>query len=95
MSRSNLEIYLNILEAIERHGSLSITGIMYETNLNNKIGKGYIDFLTTNELVDVVNLNKKRSSYTLTPKGVLLLKIFKRLKSAFQLKEEELKPSLF
>jgi predicted transcriptional regulator len=95
MPRSNLEIYLSILEALEAHNSLTITGITYETNLNNRIGKGYIDFLATNELVNVIPINKKRSSYTLTPKGVFLLNVFRRLKNAIGLNKEELKTSLF
>lgn len=95
MPRSNLEIYLNILEALAEYNSLNLTNIMYEANLNNKTVKGYIDFLVTNELVNVTSLNKKRSSYTLTPKGVFLLNVFRRLKNSFELNKEELKTSLF
>jgi predicted transcriptional regulator len=90
MPRSNLEIYVNILEVLAAHNSLNLTSIMYEANLNNKTAKGYIDFLVTNELVNVTSLNKKRSSYMLTPKGNLLLKMFRKLKNTFKLEDNPL-----
>ncbi len=92
MPRSNLEIYVDILESLIAKSPLNISAIMRKSNLNSTTVNQHLDLLVTKQLVDKSN-HKKRVFYSITPKGTLMLKNFVKIKEAFQIEEKDL--SLF
>lgn len=93
MRRSKLEMHVGILKALARHGPLKLTHIMYEANVNCSILKQYLDFLVQHNLVEGQTLHKTRVVYTITERGITVLKYFRELDSALQITEEAQKIS--
>ena len=93
MRRSKLEMYVDILKALARHGPLKLTHIMYKANVNCSVLKQYLDFLTQHNLVEEQTLHKKRNKtrvvYAITERGRTVLKYFRELNNALQITEEE------
>jgi predicted transcriptional regulator len=82
MRRAKLEIQIDILKALARHGPLKLTHIMYKANVNcNALGQ-YLDFLIQQNLVEKQTLNKKRVVYAITERGRTILKYFREISSA-------------
>jgi predicted transcriptional regulator len=92
MRRSKLEMYIDILKVLARHGPLKLTHIMYKANINCSVLKQYLDFLIRQNLVEEQTLlkkrNKKRVVYATTERGRTVLKYFRELNSALQITEE-------
>jgi len=92
MRRSKLEMYIDILKALARHGQLKLTHIMYKANVNCSTLKQYLDFLIQHNLVEEQTLHKKRNKkrvvYAITERGLTVLKYFKELNNALQITEE-------
>ena len=59
MRRSKLEIHVDILKALARHGPLKLTHIMYKANVTCCALKQYLDFLIQHNLVGEQTLHKK------------------------------------
>ncbi len=99
MRRSKLEMYIDILKVLARHGPLKLTHIMYKANINCSVLKQYLDFLTEQNLVEEKSLGKKRIVYSITDRGRTVLKYFRELRTVLPLVEEEahtrLPPSLY
>lgn len=76
--RSRLELYLEVLMAIDR-GVSKPTNIMYRCNLSWTNCKEILDFLVRRNLVTVVE-NNNRKLYRLTENGKELLENFSRMK---------------
>ena len=94
--RSRLEMHIDILRAISRHGPLRLTHVMGETNLGCCEAKRYLAFLASHSLVEEVVLPNRRSrtgtAFAVTEKGVTALNLFMKLDRALQLtagREEE------
>jgi len=79
MRRSKLEIHVDILTAVAHHGPLSLTRVMYKTNVSCSILKYYVDFLIQQNLVEKQTLHKKRVVYVITERGQTVLKFAKEL----------------
>ena len=92
MRRSKLEMYVDILKALARHGSLKLTHIMYKANVNCSVLKQYLDFLVQQNLVEEQALHEKRNKtrvvYAITERGRTALKYFRELNNALQITEE-------
>ncbi|NIR86184.1 hypothetical protein GWO13_00895 [Candidatus Bathyarchaeota archaeon] len=92
MRRSKLEMYIDILKVLARHGPLKLTHIMYKANVNCSVLKQDLNFLIQQNLVEKQKLHKKRSKkrvvYAVTERGRTVLKYFKELDSALQITEE-------
>ena len=88
MRRSKLEMYLDILGVLERSGQLKLTHIMYETNVNCCILKGYLDFLMKQNLVEKRNVGRQRAAYSITQRGITVLEYFRELKQALPIVDE-------
>jgi len=92
MRRSKLEMYVDILKALARHGPLKLTHIMYKANVNCSVLKQYLDFLTQHNLVEEQALHEKRNKtrvvYAITERGRTALKYFRELNNALQITEE-------
>ena len=92
MRRSKLEMYVDVLKVLARHGPLKLTHIMYKANVNCSVLRQYLDFLIQHNLVEEQTLhkrrNKKRVVYAITERGRTVLKYFRELNNALQITEE-------
>ena len=92
MRRSKLEMYVDILKVLARHGSLKLTHIMYKANVNCSVLKQYLDFLIQQNLVEEQALHEKRNKtkivYVITERGRTVLRYFRELNSALHITEE-------
>ena len=88
MRRSKLEIHIEILKVLARHGPLKPTHIMLKTNVNSSVRKQYLDFLIQHKLVEEQTVHKKKVVYAITERGQAVLKYFREIKSALQTIEE-------
>lgn len=98
MRRSKLEMYIDILKVLARHGPLKLTHIMYKANINCSVLKQYLDFLIEQNLVEEKSLGKKRIVYAITERGRTVLKYFRELRTVLPIVEEaraRLPPSLY
>ena len=99
MRRSKLEMYVDILKVLARHGPLKLTHIMYKANVNCSVLKEYLDFLMQQNLIEEKTVGKKRIVYAVTQRGITVLKYFRELKTVLPIIEEEhgkrLPPSLY
>ena len=99
MRRSKLEMYIDVLKVLARHGPLKLTQIMYKANVNCSVLKQYLAFLIQQNLIEKQTIRKKRNKirvvYAVTERGRTVLKYFRELNSALQITEEANKiPSL-
>jgi len=98
MRRSKLEMYIDILKVLARHGQLKLTHIMYKANVNCSVLKQYLDFLIEQNLVEEKSVGKKRIVYAITERGRTVLKHFRELRTVLPIVEEarvNLPPSLY
>ena len=95
MRRSKLELHIDILQSLARHGPLKLTHVMYKANVNCSVLKQFLEFLIKQNLVEEQTLlkrgHKTKIVYTITEKGLAVLKHFRELNSALQIDEEALK----
>jgi predicted transcriptional regulator len=95
MRRSKLELHIDILEALARHGPLKLTYIMYNANLNYSILKQSLDILIQQNLVEERTLLKRRHKtkgvYAITGRGLTALKYFREVSSNLQIAEEPIR----
>jgi len=73
MTRSKLERYLSILEVLVSR-PLELEIILYQVDEEWGILKEHLDFLILHGLVEKLPLGKKRVVYTVTEKGLALLR---------------------
>jgi len=88
MRRSQLEMYVNILEVLDQRGPLKLTHVMYKANVNCSVLKEYLDSLTKQGLVEVKIIGKERKVYAITQLGMTVLKQFRELKEVLPIVEE-------
>ncbi|MGA2682646.1 MAG: winged helix-turn-helix domain-containing protein [Candidatus Bathyarchaeia archaeon] len=80
MRRSKIEMYLDILKILAHRGPLKLTHVMYKANVNCKMLKEYLDFLIKQGLVEEKILKRQKIVYSITQRGVTVLKQFRELK---------------
>jgi len=85
--RSKLEMQIDILKVLARHGPLKLTHIMYKANVNCSVLRQYLDFLIEQNLVEEKSVGKKRIVYAITERGKTVLKHFRELQSVLPLIE--------
>jgi predicted transcriptional regulator len=88
MRRSQLEMYVDILEVLDHRGPLKLTHIMNKANVNCSVLKEYLDFLTKQGLVEEKIIGKERKVYAITQLGVTVLEQFRELKEVLPIVEE-------
>ncbi len=83
MRRSKLEMHIDILKALARHGPLKLTHIMYKANVNCSVLKQHLDFLIQQNLIEEQTIQKRKKVvyvvYAITEKGRTVLKHFLEL----------------
>lgn len=88
MRRSKLEMYVDILQVLSHRGPLKLTHIMYKANVNCRVLKEYLDFLTRQSLIEERPVGKSRTVFAITQRGITVLKYFRELKQALPIVEE-------
>jgi predicted transcriptional regulator len=88
MRRSKIEMYLDILKILAHRGPLKLTHVMYKANVNCKMLKEYLDFLIKQGLVEEKILRRQKIVYSITQRGVTVLKQFRELKDVLPIGEE-------
>ena len=88
MRRSKLEMHVDILKVLARHGTLRLTYIMYETSINCSVLKQCLYFLVQQNFVEEQPLSKKRVVYAITQRGRTVLKYSKKVNSVLQITAE-------
>jgi len=88
MRRSKLEIQVDILKVLARHGPLKLTHIMYKANANCSVLKQHLVFLAQYNLVEEKYLPKKGILYAVTAKGKTALTYFRELNNALEITGE-------
>ena len=88
MRRSKLEMYIDILKVLAQRGPLKLTHVMYKANVNCSVLKEYISFLIKQGLVEEQTVGKRRLVYTVTQRGIMVLKYFRELKQVLPIVEE-------
>jgi predicted transcriptional regulator len=82
-------MYLDILGVLERSGQLKLTHIMYETNVNCFILKEYLGFLMKQNLIEERTVGRQRMVYSITQRGITVLKYSRELKQALPIVDED------
>ena len=97
MRRSKLEMYVDILSVLGHRGPLKLTHIMYKANVNCSVLSEYLGFLMERELVEERIVGRNRTVYSITERGVTVLKQFGELKRVLPIAEENerIVPPLF
>jgi len=93
-----LEMRIDILKALARHGPLKLTHIMLKAKVNCIVLKQYLGSLTEHNLVKEQKLPKKRDKtrvvYAITEGGITVIRYFRELNIVLQITEEANKPAL-
>ncbi len=87
-------MYIDILETLALKGQLKLTHIMYKSNVNCKVLKEQLLFLINNNLVQERTIRKEKKVYSITPRGLQILKSFREIKQVFPIEEEKQQNSL-
>jgi predicted transcriptional regulator len=96
--RSKLEIYIDVLRVLAHNGPLTLTHIMYKSNVNCTVLKTFLDSLSQQNLVEeqIVQKRKQRKiTYAITERGRTTLNYFKEIRMALQPNEEIKSPYVF
>ena len=92
MRRSKLEMHIDVLKTLAHYGKVGPTRIMYEVNINSSVLKGCLDVLIKLKLIQRQVLHRKgrkaRTAYTITEKGLTLLKNAVEIDKAIPIVEE-------
>jgi predicted transcriptional regulator len=88
MKRSKLEQYISTLKVLAHQGSLKISDVSNKANLNNKLAKENIQFLTKLGLVEEKLMDRRVTIFSITQNGITVLKYFKELPEVLPILEE-------
>jgi predicted transcriptional regulator len=88
MRRARLEMQVDILKVLARHGPMKLSHVMRKANINCNALKQCLDFLIQQNLVEKQKLSKKRVVYTITQRGQTILKYNWEVNSALQTNAE-------
>ena len=81
-------MYLDILKILAHRGPLKLTHVMYKANVNCKMLKEYLDFLIKQGLVEEKIIKRQKIVYSITQRGVTVLKQFSELKDVLPIVDE-------
>jgi predicted transcriptional regulator len=80
MRRSQLDIYVSIIQALSYCGPLKLTKITYKANVNCDMLKERLAVLIEKGLVEQRSYHKGRVVYAATPKAKTILSYFDSIK---------------
>jgi predicted transcriptional regulator len=78
MSRSKLQVNLDILKALADNGKFNSTHIAYHTYINHKSVNECLEFLMKNNLITEIGCHS-RKEYQITNLGIKTLQIAKKI----------------
>ena len=82
-------MYVDILSVLAHRGPLKLTHIMYKANVNCSVLDEYLGFLIEKGLVERISVQKNRTVFAITQRGISVLKYFGELKQILPIAEEE------
>jgi predicted transcriptional regulator len=88
MRRSKLETYIAILNVLANRGPLKLTHIMYKANVNCSILREDLGFLIKQKLIEERTVKKEHTVFTITQRGINVLRYFKEITKALPIIEE-------
>ena len=88
MRKSQLEMYVDILEVLDHNGQLKLKHIMNKVNVNCSVLKECLDLLTKQGLVEVKIIGRGRKVYAITQLGITVFTQFKELRGYLAIVEE-------
>ena len=88
MSRSKLEMYVEILKVLGQKGPLQLKHLMSQGNVNCNILKEHLGFLIKQGLIEEV-VDKNNVVYANTDRGTSVIRFFEQLDKSFPVKLEE------
>jgi len=88
LRRSKLEMYVDMLRVLAHTGPLKLTHIMFKANVNCSVLKEYLDFLIKQGLVEERTIGKGRVVFSVTQRGITVLKYFHELKQVLPIVKE-------
>jgi predicted transcriptional regulator len=88
MRRSKLETYVDILKVLVQWGPLKLTHVMYKANVNCSVLEEYLDLLTKQGLVEEKIIERGKKFYSITLRGVTVLKQFRDIREVLPIVEE-------
>ena len=89
MRRSQLEIYISILQALCYYGPLKLTKITYKANVNCDHLKECLAVLVEKGLVEERTAQNRRIVYASTPKARTILSYFDNIKEILPVVEQD------
>ena len=79
MRRSKLEMYVDTLKVLAHNGPTIQNNIISKANLNFNMLNECLSFLIKNELIEKRTIQKRKSVFAVTKKGINVLKYFREL----------------
>jgi predicted transcriptional regulator len=95
MRRSKLEAYIDILNLLALNGQLRIADIMGKSNVKGKVMIEQLEFLLKNSLVEEELIAKESAAFTITAKGINVLRFFGKIDHIVTVEEEKKRMLLF
>lgn len=80
MRKTKLEMYVGVLKILAQNDSVKTSNVADELNISTDELKRYLSFLLKQCLIDEQKLNNNRVVYSITQRGIRVLKYFKELK---------------
>jgi predicted transcriptional regulator len=77
ITRSKLELYVDILKVLWHSGPLKFADVINKANVNSTILKKHLYFLIKQGLVEEQTIKKNSAVFAITQKGVNVLKYFR------------------
>jgi predicted transcriptional regulator len=84
--RSMLELNMDILRVLAHHSPLKMTHIMHKANINSAKAIGCLDFLASQNLVQMSARFSREKCYSITAKGNDVVKFFRKIMDLLPLK---------
>jgi predicted transcriptional regulator len=77
-NRSKLETHIDLLKAFSYEAPLTLAQIEDNINLNNSSFKENLEFLIMHELLEEQTLKKRNTAFTITQRGIAVLRYFRQ-----------------
>ena len=77
--RSMLELNMEILGVLAHHGPLKMTHIMHKANVNSAKAKDCLDFLVSQNLVELTARFSREKYYSITKRGNDVIRYFRKI----------------
>ena len=88
MAQTKLETYVDILKTLARRGPLKNSNLAGELDIDTTQMKSYVNFVLKLGLVDECRVGDQRVVYSVTQRGIAVLRHFGELKQERCLVEE-------